>query len=497
MLNAGDQTPLRKRTLRAMVWTALSAGVRMLLNFITIAILTRFVSPSEFGLIGMVVVFSGLSTIVLDFGLGAAIIQSVHLDEEQLSSVFWVNVIIALLLMLIFNLIAPTIARFYHEPRIVLLMNVISLSFIFDSFRLIQRSLLAKALKMDLLAIAEIVGSIISSICAIVLAYHGFGVWSLVWQTVALAFSTSFLLWIVSPWRPKWTLKFHALKELMKFGMNLLIFNFINYWSRSADRLLIGRGLGASMLGFYTLAYQTMQYPVIGISQLLGKTMFPSLSLLQNDHVRFRRAYLYSIKGVTAITFPIMAMLAVVASPFIRIVYSSNWEAAILPLQILCVVGALQSITSTSGWLFQACGKTDSQLRWGILWTGIYILAIVIGLQWGIIGVACVYGIADAAMFWPSMKIPLKFVGLNVKDILNVIFPIVKYTGLTVFVTMMMRLLLQFVGNRSDIIFLLVPLLTGSMVYGILIIRLFKEEAANALSKMKQLLNSLHKVGLS
>jgi PST family polysaccharide transporter len=407
----------RKQTLNGIQWSLITKLGRQFILFIVGVILARLLSPNEFGLIAQILVITGFAVLFSELGFGAALIQKQDFEQEQVSSVFWVNIIAGVALTIIFILVAPYIAQFYNEPLLTPLTMFISITFAIGSLSIIQSTILTKELNFRKLAYVEIPASIVSGVVAIILAYNGFGVWSLAVQTVLFSLFNTIILWIVSSWRPSFTLSFKSIKELLGFSTNLLGTQSLNYWVRNIDNLLIGRYLGPNSLGVYSRAYSLMLFPLTNISNVIARVMFPSFSIIQEDKERVKNIFLKITRSIALITFPLMLGLIVTAAPFVITVFGSQWIEMIPVLQVLCIVGLTQSIITLIGNIYLSQGKADQQFRVGLVLRTNLILGIVIGLQWGVVGVAIGYSIASLINIYPNLYfagrlINLKFIEL-------------------------------------------------------------------------------------
>jgi PST family polysaccharide transporter len=226
------------------------------------------------------------------------------------------------------------------------------------------------------------------------------------------------LLWNASHWRPQWIFEWAEVKTVSSYSLNLTGYSIFNYFIRNADNLLIGRYLGAQELGYYHLAYRILWYPLGTISGVIGRVMFPTYAQIQEDDARFRRAYLKVARSIALLTFPMMLGLLVLAEPFILTMFGTQWSPVILLVMILAPVGLVQAIGTTVGAIYLAKGRTDWMFKWGI-GTGILAMtAFVIGLQWGIIGVATAYAIVSILILaYPNFSIPFKLIHLRVSEL--------------------------------------------------------------------------------
>lgn len=408
---------LALKTTRGIAWTVGSRLLQQGLQFAVIAVLARLLTPSDFGLVGLIAVFTGFATLLTDFGLSAALIQRPDVNHDHLSSAFWLNLVSGGCLSLLFAAGAPLIALFYGEPSLVWLTMVSGLVFLLNSTAAVQSSLLDRRMDFRRIALIENLATIVAAAAAIGAAAAGAGVWSLIVLTLAAAAARSAILWGTGQWRPQLRISRPALRDLWGFSVNLAAFNTTNYWARNADNLLIGKVLGPGPLGIYTRAYSTMLLPMSQVGSVAMRVMFPALSRIQDDKERVRRIYLRSVGLIALVTFPIAVGLFVAARPFVLTFYGSRWSAAVPILRLLCIVGLIQSIATTVGLLYQSQGRTDWMFRWSLLSTGMVIGAFAIGVQWGLTGVAISYVTSTMLLSYFSYAIPGRLIGMQFREV--------------------------------------------------------------------------------
>src|SRR5208337_20795 len=411
---------LRQRTLVGLGW---SAGARLLGQILQLAaavILARLLSPKEYGLLGMVLVFTGFANSLVDMGLGASIVQKSALSDRHLNSVFWLNVMTGSSLTVLFALAAPLVAKFYEEPQLRLLTATIAANFFLGSLNVVHNALLDKSLKFRTKFWIETVSILTSGSVALVLASNGAGVWSLVGQLLISTVVRVAMMWSLSSWRPALSFDLSAIKELMRFGGNLMGFGMVIYWSQNIDKLVIGRWIGSSALGFYSLADKLMRLPLTNVTDITTAVMFPALSSIQSEVEAVRRAYLRGTRMIALLTFPLMIGLSVLAEPAILVVYGSKWGAATVILQLLCFAGMAQSVYNTAAWIFLSQGRTDILFRLGIYATAVRAAGVLIGMHWGLVGVAWAYVFASFVLIlYPTWSRAGRLLHLGFKELLR------------------------------------------------------------------------------
>ena len=268
--------------------------------------------------------------------------------------------------------------NFFREELVQPILIVSSINFIVGSFSVVPRTLFVKSLNFKKLAIVEISATFISGMLSILLAINGYGVWSLVLGGLSSSFISVLILWRLSPWRPSYKFSILHFKELFAFGSHVMGSSVLNYVDTNVDYLVVGKMIGASALGYYTLAYNLITFPLNKISTIVTRVTFPAFSIIQDDNKALQNGYLKAVRYISLITFPMLAGMFVVAPEFIVVVYGSKWAPMILPLQILCLAGALKSIGTTVGTILLSKGRADIQFKWNIFTVIVLTIAVLI-----------------------------------------------------------------------------------------------------------------------
>ncbi|MCB1955274.1 MAG: MOP flippase family protein [Rhodocyclaceae bacterium] len=383
---------------RSIAWALMSQMGRQLAVFVTTIFLARLLEPEDFGLLGMATVFTGLVTLLNDVGVSGALVQRQDIEARHLSSMFWLNQIVGLALCLLTVALAPAIAAFFDTSALTPVLQVLSLLFVAGALGIVQQCRLVRAMDFRRLALIESAAVLLAGVAAVIAASAGLGVWSLVLQLLLVPSLTTLGLWLGSDWRPTRCFDRAALAELVPFGLHVAGFNGVNYLARNLDYLFVGRFLGAAALGYYTLAYRLMVYPLQSVSTSVSRVLFPAFSRAAGDPEALRRGYLKMTKGVSLVTFPMIFGIFAVAPEFIGVVYGEKWLPTAELLRILCVAGLVQSIGSTAGAMYQAVNRPDIQLRMALLNTTLTAIVLGVGVQFGLRGVAMAY--AGFAFVW-------------------------------------------------------------------------------------------------
>lgn len=409
---------LRSQAVSGVKWNGVSVGFVTGLSFITTAILARLLSPSDFGMMGMIMVVIGFAQAFSDMGLSNAIIQRQDVPENHLSSFFWVNIIMGMLIFACVLLIRPLAVTYFKQPGLSRYLFVSSALFIIMPFGQLFSTLLTKELKFRTLAKLEIAGSLVYSIFSIALALSEFGVLSLILgQLIRSVFDVGARFFVFrNTWWPKLHFNIKEIRSYLSFGAFQMGERTLNYLSANVDYIIIGRILGPASLGYYTIAYNLMLTPLTKINPVLTRVAFPTFSRVQNDNFKIRQGYCKIIKYISLLSFPMLAGMFVVAPEFIRLVYGEKWEASIGVFQILCVVGAFKSLGNPVGSILLAKGRADIGFFWNLFAVAMVIGAVIVGVNWGIAGVAVAILVLQLPFFFIIQPIVNRLIELRFRD---------------------------------------------------------------------------------
>jgi len=439
-------------------------------QFVITAVLARLLAPSDFGLIGMATVFTGFALIFGELGIGGAIIQKQDLREEHCSSAFWLNVLIGLLLTGLFILLSPLIASFFETPELRMIVVILSLNFILSSFAVVQQAILTKAMQFRALMVRDLGAVILSGIVGVACAIRGLGVWSLVAQTLTYTVANNLFLWHFSHWRPRFTFSRAAIGDIFRFSANMTGFQFVNYFARNLDHLVVGKFLGAQALGYYTLAYKLMMLPMQNSTWVINKVMFPAFSRIQDQLEKVRENYLKLLKAVALLVFPGMALFHVLASDLVPLVYGDQWQPAVALIEILCFCGMAQSISSLGGVIYLSRGRADVQFKMALFSVSVLSVILLSVVTGGVEVVALAYTLFYAAWMNVSLYVVARIIGLSVLAVYRNLLAPLLLSGAMLLVTSFASPLLS--GSTAWRIGLL--LLLGTIVFLVLAF-LFKE----------------------
>lgn len=367
------------------------------------AVLARLLTPEDYGLVGMVTVVTGLVAIFKDLGLAMATVQKDEINHQQVSTLFWVNIALSVVTMLVTVAIAPVIAWFYGEPRLFWITLSLSLGFIISGPGVQHAALLNRQMQYKALMINEIVSIAVGIGSAIVAAWFGLGYWALVILPLMTGIVTTVGLWIVCSWRPSLPARQSGVRSMLVFGGNLTGFNLVNYFARNLDNLLIGKVWGAQQLGLYAKAYQLLLLPLQQINIPVQRVAIPTLSRLRDSPERYREVYLRILEKLTIITAPLVIFMIATSDWIVLLLLGPQWIDTSPIFSLLGIVAFTQPVGNTTGWLFITQGRTNDMFQWGIVGSTLSVVAIVFGVQWGAIGVAASYSISGLLIRTPIL----------------------------------------------------------------------------------------------
>ena len=408
----------------------MSTAGKQVLSIASVATVARLLGPDAYGVMGMANLLIAFILNFRDLGTGTAIVQRLSVSDRLLSSLLWVNFLLGLVMAAIIVAASPLTARFFSTPELVPILCTLSASFWLTSCGVVHASLLLRGMKFKALAVIDITSALASYLVALISAYSGLGVWSLVFANLTNSFTSSLGYWLASAWRPKWEFDWPEIKAITSFSLNLSGFGVVNYFARNADNIVVGRELGKMLLGDYQMAYNLMLTPLQNISAVISRVTLPAFAKIQEDNERFKFAYVKSCMLIGLITFPVMAGLGVVAHPLIDAVLGSKWVGAIRIFEILAPVGLVQSVQTTVGQIYVAKGRTDWMFRFGAFSCVVLIATFIVGVRFGTVGVAAAYCIVYIGILMvPGFIIPFRLIGLKLSTFASALLPQLLLTG--------------------------------------------------------------------
>ena len=406
---------LKGRSVRGGLLNVTSQGAQFFIQSIATVVLARLLTPAEFGLVAMVSTVTGLGQAFADFGLSEATIQRKDISQDQVSALFWINVAIGLGLMLVTAMLAPVLARFYRDARIVNITLLVSLTFLIGGLRVQPDAILKRQMRFSLLAIRDVTSYALAVPVAIAMAWQGFGYWALVALPLTLNFTAMALSWMMVNWRPSLPRRDADVSSMIAFGSHVAASYFMLTVSRSADNVLIGRYSGAGPLGLYSRAYNLLMLPVRQLSAPAGGVAIPAFSRTQGDPERFARYYLRTVNLILWISAPVFGFLFVAAKPAIVLILGDQWRDAASVFQILSISALGQLLFDSTIWLLVSRGQSKQLLKLLLIVSPVIVGSYAIGLPFGIKGVALSGSLVLVAIFPWILKFSFRGTNLSLQ----------------------------------------------------------------------------------
>ncbi len=471
---------LRKQAISGLGWTFASQFGNQLIGFVVSMILARILLPEEFGLIGMIAIFLAVGKSLLDAGLTQSLIRSQNLDQEDFSTVFFFNLAASILIYIAIYLSAPLIANFYDQQILINIIRLFCITFIITAFSSVQAARLTKKMDFKTQMLIGLPSTVIGGIVGVTLAYMGYGVWSLVWNSLVSAFLGSLQLWIYSKWTPSLVFNVEKFKDHFNYGYKLTLSGLLNTIFNNIYLIIIGKFFAPAQVGFYTRAETMKQLPVTNISSALNKVTFPLFASIQDDDIRLKRVYKQLMQMVVFIIAPVLIFLGVLAEPTFRFLFTEKWLPAVPYFQILCVTGILYPIHAYNLNILKVKGRSDLFLKLAIIKRSINVVSIIIGLQFGIYGLLYSQVIFSVFSFFVNAYYTNRFINYSAWHQTKDILPIV---GLSVVCGVGLWFLDKVLYEQIDFLRLAVGGIAGGAFY-IFLSYLFKFDSLNELNKL-------------
>lgn len=416
------QKDLKKKAIRGASITIASRLAEHAIHMISVIILARLLTPKDFGLVAMVASVASIFNVFRDLGLSDATIRAPQLDHKLVSTLFWVNSLFGIGVALLFIIFSPFIALFFKEQELIKIAVFFSLSFIFIGLAIQHLALLKRKMEFSKIAVLSLASSVVSVIVAIAFASLGLGYMAIVARQVVLSLCLAIGAWLFCSWKPGKPSAHAEVRPMIKFGANIVGFYVMNYFALSLDKTLIGWRNGARMLGFYDRAYQLSGLPIETLALPVQGVAVTTLSKLVNEPNKFRQYYLNALSILAFVGMPLSAFFAVVSKDVVLLLLGPQWAVTSDIFFILSLGIGVHILYATHGWLHISLGRTDRWLKWGLVATPIIIFSYVLGLRWGISGVAIFRTASFMILLLPGLWYAGKPINLKTSSILSEIW---------------------------------------------------------------------------
>jgi O-antigen/teichoic acid export membrane protein len=401
---------LRKKAFASIRWTALSSSVKILVQLSQIVILSRLLTPADFGLIAIAIAIVAFLQIFADAGVSNAIIHFQEISNDQLSSLYWLNVSLGAILSLFLVGVSSFVAYWYRQPELISLLIIAALTLFINTLGQQLRVNAQKNLLFPLLVKIELSAVMSGFLLSLFLAWYGWGVYSIALGTMLTAIIYSLFAWIflANGWKPKLHLKILEITKFLKYGSYMIGNNIVSTLNGQIDILIGGRMFGASDMGLYNVPKTLMLNVQMAINPIITQVGLPIMAIAQNDKNRLKSIYLQTIRITSSVNFPIYLAIAFYSSEIVYIVLGEKWKDSIPLIQIFAIWGLVRSVGNPVGSLLLSIGRADMLFKWNLFWTIITGPSLWLGSYWGVYGMAIAMTVLMTLAYLPNWHFLVK-----------------------------------------------------------------------------------------
>ncbi len=421
---------LKEKAVAGVFWSFIQQFSNQIIAFVLSIILARLLNPSEFGLIGMIGIFMGIGTVLIDSGLGQSLIRTENPTDEDYSTVFFFNLIGSFFIYVVIFFAAPFIADFYTQQILSNIIRVYCLIFIINAFSSVQLTRLSKKMDFKTEMKITIPSAIMSSIVGISLAYNGFGVWSLVYCALVQTTASAIQLWYWSKWRPSWIFSKEKFNMHFSFGYKLTLSAILDTVFNNLTSILIGKFFAPAQLGFYNRADSLKQFPAINISTILNKVTYPLFATIKNDDEKLKEVNKKIMKMVIFIIAPVLFFMAILAEPLFRFLFTEKWLPAVPYFQILCFSGLIYPIQAYNLNILKVKGRSDLFFKLEVIKKIMVAIVIAFAFQFGIYGLLYSTIVTASLSFFINSYYSGKFIKYAAWEQIKDIAPLILLTSI-------------------------------------------------------------------
>jgi O-antigen/teichoic acid export membrane protein len=394
---------LKERAVRGGLAKLCGQVTNTLLRIGFMVVLARLLDPQDFGIVAMVTVITGVYQIFSSAGLGAGAVQSATITDEQISTLFWINMLVGVFLALLCVATAPALAAFYREPRLSWVTIAIGTTFIFTAVGVQHNALLQRELRYITISVIDTLAQLASTVVGIVMALAGFKYWALVVATIVAAAVGAAGNWVAVPWIPARPRSGIGIGPILRMGGTWTLNNLVVYVAYNMEKLLLGRFWGADALGLYGRAYQLISFPTHTLNNTIGAIAFPAMSRVQDDPARLRSYFLQAHSLAMSMTLPITVFGALFAEDIVLIALGPKWMETVPIFRLMTPTVLIFGVINPPAWLLYSMGLQERSLKIALVIAVLMIAACAAGLPYGPRGVALAYSAAMSLWLVPHV----------------------------------------------------------------------------------------------
>jgi PST family polysaccharide transporter len=444
------------------MWSYLTFVIGKVMVFISTVILARILTPADFGLVGLASVLAGYLGTLHTFGVGEAFIQSKFGSEESANATFVLSVASGIFLFLVSIIITPLVVIFFREPRIQSIFPVLAFTYVLTGLTTIHDALLVKQLKFQQRLLPTFVQYISKGISSIVLALMGFGAWAIVWGVIIGTVAKSITLVFVSPWKLTRAWNPQVTREIFGFGKLMVLQNIFGALEDNIDYMIVGRRLGVTDLGLYTLGYRAPELAIISLPSVISNVAYPAYAKLQDQLSELQRSVRKTVQLISWVSIPAGIGLAMITPAFILTFYTNKWASAIPVMQLLSLYAMVYTLSYNFGDAYKAMGRPDILNKISVSTIVFTVLALWVGAHYGIVGVAWAHLLRVIILLGIQIIIVKRILGIPSMQILEGIFKSLLSAGVMALVMGAIALVLH---GTSNFLILILQLLVGVVTY--------------------------------
>lgn len=407
---------LTQKTITGIIWNFTEQIGKRGIGIAITLLLARFLTPADYGLVGMMAVFLAVATSLMDSGFKQALIRLQGATQTDFNTAFYTNLALGALSYALLFVAAPFIAGFYTEARLILLIRVAGLSILINAFQVVQSANLSRELNFKAQLQATIPSGIISGLTAVGLAYTGFGVWALIAQMLVAALLTTILLWRIQSWRPTLNFSRNSLSKMYSFGYKLFLSGLLETVFQNLYVIIIAKIFSAPVAGFYFFATKLKELVISQMVSTIQTVTYPALASLQNDGSRLKNGFRRVIGVTTFLLFPAMLLLAALAEPLFDLVLPEKWLPAAPFLQLMCIAGIMYPLHSVNLNILRIKGRSDLVLFLQIFKKSIAIIILFISYKFGVRGILIGQIISSVLAYVPNSYFSAKLINYTVRE---------------------------------------------------------------------------------
>lgn len=414
---------IKNQAVRGVMWNAIERFSSQGIQFVLTIVIARLLSPGDYGLVAMLGIFMAIAQTMVDSGFSNALIQKKNRTETDYSTVFYFNIVAAIFIYLLLFVSAPFIADFYSQPALVNVARVIGLGLITNSLGTIQMTRLMIVLDFKKLAVATLLSVVVGGSIGIWMAYHGYGVWTLVVQNLTSNFTWTVILWYLTRWRPIGVFSWSSFKSLFSFGSRLLFSGLLHTIYTNMYSLVVGKFFSASTLGFFNRAYTLGQFPVQNFGNVVQKVLYPIQCRFQDENDKFNKIFVAYLQISSFLLFPLMIGLSILSTPVITLLLTERWLSVAPLLQILSLAFMWLPVMQANVSVLDAKGRSDYHMQSEIIKKVFAVLILCIAIPFGIKAVCwslLVYSVVDMIVVVGYSR---RLTGIGYRDQIRILAP--------------------------------------------------------------------------